>query len=135
MAFIIYLGFDYELNTSVQVGDQVYHTETSIGGGFSVSHTSSPTIHIGTIIDIVNNSADPRLPLIQLRVQSEHVQANGQPIVGVIPQRGAFIMFSKDKTVNDNDLLGYYASFTFENNSKEKAELFAVGASVVESSK
>ena len=135
MAFIIYLGFDYELNTSVQVGDQVYHTETSFGGGFSVSPAHSPTIHIGTIIDIVNNGVNPLLPLTQLKVQSEHVQASGQPVARVIPQRGAFIMFSKDKTVNDNDLLGYYASFTFENNSKEKAELFAVGASVVESSK
>jgi hypothetical protein len=47
----------------------------------------------------------------------------------------SFIMFSKDNKVNLSSVLGYYASTTFKNNSREKAELFNVGADVFISSK
>ena len=47
----------------------------------------------------------------------------------------SFIMFSKDNKVNLSSMLGYYASVTFKNDSKEKAELFSVGSEVSESSK
>jgi len=48
---------------------------------------------------------------------------------------GSFIMFSKDNKANMADMLGYYASVEFRNNSLEEAELFNVGTRVVESSK
>ena len=47
----------------------------------------------------------------------------------------SFIMFSKDNKANLAHMLGYYASVEFRNDSQEKAELFNVGARVVESSK
>jgi hypothetical protein len=47
----------------------------------------------------------------------------------------SFIMFSKNKNANLTSLKGYYANARFENNSKEKAELFAVSSEIVESSK
>jgi len=47
----------------------------------------------------------------------------------------AFIMFSKDNGANLTSLKGYYADARFENNSKEKAELYAVSSQIVESSK
>ena len=134
MAFITFLDFDYALNASVQIGDQVYHTTVSGKGGF-LQDDSGVTTHIGEIVDIVNNANAPQLPLVQLKIESEHVQANGAPVAGVLPTINSYISFSKDKTVNDNDLLGYYASVTFQNDSKTKAELFSVGANVVESSK
>ena len=44
-------------------------------------------------------------------------------------------MFSKDNKANLTSLTGYYAKARFENNSKEKAELFAVSSEIVVSSK
>lgn len=46
-----------------------------------------------------------------------------------------FIMFSKNKEVNNSSLLGYYAEVKLTNNSTDKAELFALGSEVLESSK
>ena len=45
------------------------------------------------------------------------------------------IMFSKENKANLGSLLGYVAEVEFTNNSKEKAELFSIGAEVSESSK
>ena len=44
-------------------------------------------------------------------------------------------MFSKEAKANTTSLKGYYALARFENNSKEKAELYAVGSEINESSK
>ena len=63
------------------------------------------------------------------------------PVVTITPGTtdctggGSFIMFSKDNKVNLSSVLGYYASVTLKNDSKDKAELFNVGADVFESSK
>ena len=43
--------------------------------------------------------------------------------------------FSKNKEVNNNSLLGYYAEVKLTNNSTDKIELFALGSEVTESSK
>ena len=47
----------------------------------------------------------------------------------------SFIMFSKDNKANMANMLGYYASVEYRNNSTDKAELFATGVEVHESSK
>tara|TARA_R110002012_G_scaffold146008_1_gene304326 strand:- start:4879 stop:5520 length:642 start_codon:yes stop_codon:yes gene_type:complete len=47
----------------------------------------------------------------------------------------SFIMFSKSNNVNSASLKGYYADIKFTNESTEKAELFAVGSEINESSK
>ena len=44
-------------------------------------------------------------------------------------------MFSKDNKANMANMLGYYASVEYRNNSTDKAELFATGIEVHESSK
>ena len=49
--------------------------------------------------------------------------------------KGDYIFFSKDNRVDLSSVVGYYGSFTFENNSPSPAELFAVSCDVVESSK
>lgn len=48
---------------------------------------------------------------------------------------GDFIMFSKNKEVNNNSLLGYYAEVKLTNNSTDKIELFSLGSEITESSK
>ena len=44
-------------------------------------------------------------------------------------------MFSKNKAVNNTSLIGYFAEVKLRNNSKEKAELFALSSEIAESSK
>ena len=52
-----------------------------------------------------------------------------------VVEDGDFIMFSKNKEVNNNSLLGYYAEVKLTNNSTDKIELFSLGSEVAESSK
>ena len=46
-----------------------------------------------------------------------------------------FIMFSKNKAVNNSSLLGYYAEIKLSNDSTGKVELFSIGSEVTQSSK
>ena len=46
-----------------------------------------------------------------------------------------YFLFSKNIKVNESGLKGYYANVTFQNHSKKRAELFAVGSEIVISSK
>ena len=126
MSYIITLNFDYELNSSLQIGDQVYHTSTSMLGGFD-QNPNVDQIHLGTVIDIPT--------LFSIQVQVDYVDSLGNPILSVQPEQGDYISFSKSRVVNNSDLLGYYASVKLVNNSKIKAELFSVGSEVTENSK
>ena len=134
MAFILVLTFDYEINTSLQVGDQVYHTGTSVLGGFDQNdNLFGGQTHIG----IVHSILSP----FQIEVFSEYVCGPndgctlGDPIPGIVPSPPDYISFSKNRIVNNSDLLGYYASVNFINNSKEDAKLWAVGSGITENSK
>ena len=137
MAFIITLNFDYEINTSLQVGDQVYHTGTSLLGGFEQNDiVFGGQTHIGTVHNI--------LSLFQIEVYSEYVCENtiipgcaniGDPLPGIIPSPPDYISFSKNRIVNNSDLLGYYASVKFVNDSITDAKLWAIASEVTENSK
>ena len=54
---------------------------------------------------------------------------------GTLPSQDDYIFFVKNQVVNMSNLSGYYADAKFENNSKVKAELYAVSSEVTESSK
>tara|TARA_R100001369_G_scaffold82698_1_gene114442 strand:- start:1874 stop:2284 length:411 start_codon:yes stop_codon:yes gene_type:complete len=134
-SFSIALSFNHDLNTSLQVGDNVYYNSLTSSSGFSHSAMTS-TIHVGVVTSI---SQDPAI----IVVLSSYTDNTGSPcvagvggcVVTVTPPVGAFISFSKSSVVNNNDLTGYYASVEFVNNSLNKAELFSVAANVIESSK
>ena len=53
----------------------------------------------------------------------------------VLTANQTYFMFRKNRKVNLASLTGYYAEARLINNSKEKAELFAVSSEVVQSSK
>jgi len=97
-------------NNSLQVGDQAYYVSLDQGYG-----TSDPK-PLGQITEISNDYiiVDPGDSNLALE---------------------DFIMFSKNKEVNNSSLLGYYAEVKLTNNSIKKAELFALGSEVLESSK
>jgi len=54
---------------------------------------------------------------------------------GTLPLQNDYIFFVKNQVVNMSGLSGYYAEAKFENDSKIKAELYAVSSEVSESSK
>ena len=53
----------------------------------------------------------------------------------ILPASNDFLFFSKDNRANMTSLLGYYAEVEVKNNSTDKAELFAMGSEIFESSK
>jgi len=102
-------------NVSMQIGDVLYYVATT---GLSNTTYGSDPIRIGVITNI-----DQTLGLI--RVENEENT----------PSQGDFLMFQKDKTVNNTSLIGYYAEIELKNNSLERAELFAVSSEIAPSSK
>jgi hypothetical protein len=127
MAVEFTLDFSYEINSSLQIGDQVYFSIPQSKGGFEVADGSTSTVHVGEVIDILND--------FSISVYSEYVDASNNLLSSNNPPSGSYISFSKNKVVNNSDLLGYYAEVEFINNSKTKAELFSVGSEVTENSK
>ena len=113
-------------NASLQIGDTAYY---STGLSTFSSNTASQTslnvddvpIKIGKIDNIVGNTIMISNPVI----------TPTQPEI----DNGAFLMFQKNKTVNNTSLVGYYAEVEIKNNSTEEAELFSLSSEAVESSK
>tara|TARA_R110000765_G_scaffold329411_1_gene420266 strand:+ start:6501 stop:6887 length:387 start_codon:yes stop_codon:yes gene_type:complete len=126
----ITLIFKY-LNSSTQVGDEIYFTNTVVAGGFNTGSLDT-TKKLGIIKEIekeyvANQNTN------KYKVLIDHFTALGHSQVGV--STNSFFMFSKNNEVNLTSLVGYYAKVNFINNSKEKAELFAVSSEIVQSSK
>ena len=127
MAFVITLNFNYEINTSLQVGDNVYHSTPNQQGGFDVIDSSNPPVHVGTVYSIISPN--------EIEILSTYEDSPGIPTSANYPTSSSFISFSKDGIVNRNELTGYYASVKLKNNSNEYAELFTLSANIEESSK
>ena len=115
----ITITFNSPLNTSLQVGDTAYYVPTVGQSGFDVN--SSNIIEIGGITN--------------LNQISNTISCSSILLPAAYPKPGDFILFTKDNKANLSSILGYYAEVTIKNNSKEKAELFAVSADYSESSK
>ena len=119
------LTFANALNTSVAQGDTAYYvaTTTSGTGGFTSNisgATSNSIVEIGEIasVNFSTNVITVTTTLPDNTVTTSHM-----------------ILFSKDNLINLSSLAGYYGSVKFNNNSKDKAELFAAACEVSESSK
>ena len=115
----ISLQFPSPINASVQVGDITYFSNPSTLGGFNVGNNLT---QIGEIQTITDNGTNVTIIC--------GYNQNNPP-----PTSTSFILFSKDNLINLSSLAGYYGSVKFNNNSKDKAELFATACEVSESSK
>ena len=106
-------------NNSIQIGDAAYYVNNvnATTGGFQVSD-EVPTA-IGVITSIGGNF---------IKIETPVCDENK-------PSADDFIMFQKDRKVNNTSLLGYYAEVKLVNNSTEKAELFALSSEITASSK
>tara|TARA_R110002167_G_scaffold231160_1_gene436367 strand:- start:325 stop:678 length:354 start_codon:yes stop_codon:yes gene_type:complete len=115
---IINLQFPNPINVSVQIGDKVYFTPTTING---VHNTADTIIELG-VVQAINGNV-----LAVFYVGGAPAQQ--------LPIPGEFIMFAKDREVNMSSLLGYYAKFRIKNNSQDQAEMYSISVDVTESSK
>ena len=106
-------------NTSIQVKDYAYYVDNvnTVTGGFQVSDEIPKPI--GIITSIGGNFIVIETPLCDTNK----------------PSSNDFIMFQKDRVVNNTSLLGYFAEVKLINNSTEKAELFALSSEISPSSK
>jgi len=136
---IIQLDFPHDINVSVQVDDLVYFVSTTpvgvpgTNGNWEATTTPHDTAPRENVILI-----GPVTSFVPWNGVVTTIMADYSDSVAAIygpPLTTDFIMFSKDNKVNLSSLLGYYSKVQFRNNSKDKAELFAVGADFVESSK
>ena len=126
---IIQLSFD-SINVSAQVGDIVYYShQAQTLGGFDQTDLVN-TRRLGEITEI---NLNPAWINVLYDNDPDGIPNSGDEVQA--PAEGDFISFVKDKKVNTSSLLGYYMSANFVNNSKDKIELFSVGAEVSESSK
>ena len=114
MALTINLTNDIN-NASLQIGDTAYYVAGATLTNGITSATDSPEM-IGEITGITGSSIIVNDPYDTPPVE-------------------AFIMFQKDRSVNNTSLLGYYAEVKLSNNSTEKAELFALRSEITQSSK
>ena len=126
----ITLQFNYPINESCQAGDVVYYQNTNTQGGYTVSSPNTEPIKIGIIkqIENIDNTNDGNFNLTELTCE---IDSNTQ-----LPNAwNSFIFFSKDRRVNESAVLGYYGEVKFENNSREKAELFSATCEATGNSK
>lgn len=105
----ITISFPNPLQVSVQIGDTAYYTNDAMG---------ETIIQMGVITAISANSITCNIPSTTIR-----------------PTTSSFILFSKENITNTSGILGYFAEVELRNDSIKKAELFAVGSEVFESSK
>ena len=123
----ITLKFEKPFNHSLQVGDTIWYSDTSSAGGYSVAAKDSVN-KLGTVEEISHQYRAHKIKVSRYAPQ-------GETTIDPFLNANAFIMFSKDNTINLGDVSGYYAEVKLENNSTEKIELFAVSSEISESSK
>ena len=133
-----------KINTSLQVGDLIYargtHTQTGAGdmqvGNFDSAGTGT-TYLVGVLREIKKITTSQRA-MIQ---DSDNLTPGTTLIVDndmleefYTPSEGDFLMFSK-YSQGDSGVLGYFAKARLVNDSKEKAEIFAISSEVIINSK
>ena len=122
------------LNISLQVGDGVYARSTVLQSGAEdrqagpVATYTNETTGLNHYVGILRRIDDLGNNQYDLHVDEDVEFAS------YIPNISDFIMFSKFSQ-GDSGVLGYYAGAKFVNDSREKAELFAVSSEVIINSK
>lgn len=123
------LTFEQDLNSSLQVGDNIWYVNTTNVGSYDTASTNNNDfVLLGKVLSISS----------QYRKAEVEVELSGFDLpqdLGFVLDENTFIMFSKNNQVNSSSLKGYYAELEFVNNSNKRIELFAIASDVNESSK
>ena len=129
---IIELNNIKDLNVSLQVGDAIYATPTSkqTGAKDREAYQIGKTYLVGVLKKI--EKIEEAKFFLYVNEQLNDVTNDGG--TGYMPNANDFLMFSK-YSQESGEVTGYYAKAKFVNNSKEKAEIFAVSSEVIINSK
>lgn len=120
---LIQLTFPSPINASVQPGDTAYYIDAGQDdSGFVVADNNDNITTIGPIEEIAVGATGTTLTVFI-------------PDTTPSPTANSFILFGKNRAVNESTLVGYYGEFVFKNNTKDKAELFSTACEIAESSK
>lgn len=112
MATSLVLTFANTVNSSIQVGDNVYYSTITNGV------TDAPT-EVGGVTAFTNTT-------VTCSINS------GASTTGLASK---FFFFAKDNKANLSSLVGYFAEVVMKNDSTDEIELFQIGSDVSESSK
>ena len=133
------------INKSLQPGDIAYYMKSLPGGlGEYETHESGQEIvKIGKIksAEFVGGNTNLFIVTCLTNLALQEYPSNGSAVYSMgtcienCDDRGDFIFFVKDRSVEEASLVGYYGEFKFVNNSKQEAEMFAASCEVSESSK
>ena len=116
------------LNSSVQIGDELYFTLKTPDSGYT---TSNNFIHTGTITNLSSGSSESTLTVNF----TNFTNVPGSVNYNSVNIEDYFLFFAKNTSVNLNRIKGYYADVLIKNDSTDKAELYTVGAEIQKSSK
>ena len=114
------------INTSLQVGDTVYHTSSTQVGlypyAFNINeNTWSDIVKLGTIT-VINR-------------QTNKIRISGDLNL-VLPENVGYLFFTKDNAHELSSVKGYYAEIKMvNNNNRVRSELFQISLAADESSK
>ena len=123
------LILSHPIDSQVGVGDIVWYIPSAL-----LSTPDGSLIYDVKVGDLNNVTKFGNIQSISGLYQNPSVVVTYDDNIS-IPAVTDYIFFSKDERVNKSDIKGYYASVKLKNNSKEKAELFALSANIEESSK
>tara|TARA_Y100001937_G_C7004592_1_gene278110 strand:+ start:236 stop:649 length:414 start_codon:yes stop_codon:yes gene_type:complete len=129
-------SFNTTINRSVQIGDVLYYAAVGVGGIFfgSGANISIDTKPVDTVSDY-NKIKRAGVITSITRTASGGSIIIEQDVLVSLPADGDFIFFSKEASVNNSSMLGYFAEVKLENDSNKKIELFNIATDVFESSK
>ena len=129
---LFFIDLDVDLNQSLQIGDLIYACDTrQLGGAQTEQYDTIDSNGMGnTNIVGILRKVDVFLSARRAKLFIDNSMFSDS----YLPQNDDFIMFSKYRE-GDAGVLGYYADIKLVNNSKEKAELFAVSSEVIINSK
>ena len=116
------------LNSSVQIGDELYFSLKTADSGYT---TSNNFIHTGTITGLSSGPSESTLTVNFTNLSSVPGGSNYSSVA----IEDYFLFFAKNTSVNLNRIKGYYANVLFRNDSNKRAELYTVGAEIQKSSK
>jgi len=139
------------VNTSLQVGDLIYarktHTQTGAEdlqvGNFDSTGTGT-TYLVGVLRQIEERNISIRAADVDDGSGGTSEPSESPGIVLIVdndmlskfymPEEGDFLMFSK-YSQGDTGVLGYFAKVRIINDSREKAEIFAISSEIIINSK
>ena len=117
-----------DINTSVQVGDNIYFCLKSPDASYQ---TSNSFVYSGVISGIEKLAGNTNIIVTATNFSNVPGGAN----FPTTNMNDYFLFFAKDTSANLNRIKGYYASVLFRNDSNKRAELYTVGAEIQKSSK